>query len=266
MADPATALDPMEARILGWLDGSGMESFDRVLPELHALQFGRNAPYRAFCQSLGVGEHVAHWREVPPLPQEAFKHADLRTFPPAQTIRTFHTSGTTGEGYGRHHFRTLAIYEAAVLAGWHHAELPGEPYLVLAPHPDEAPHSSLSHMFAALAPRENFIAWGGNIDLLRLRDLSAPVCLLGTATASCGCLKLSARRASISLRIIGHGNRRATRAADVRSPGPSFTPCSRTNLASPETRSSMNTDDGVELPFYAKDLKGRTTAHRGRGP
>lgn len=171
----------MEARILGWINGTGAESLDQVLPELHAVQFSWNAPYRAFCQALGVGERITHWREIPPLPQEAFKHADLRAFPPEQTIGTFHTSGTTGEGCGRHHFRTLAIYEASILAGWHHAELPKAPYLVLAPHPDEAPHSSLSHMLATLAPKENFIAWGGNIDLSRLCDLATPVCLLGTA-------------------------------------------------------------------------------------
>ena len=126
-------------------------------------------------------EQVADWRQIPSVPQDAFKHADLRSFPPEETIKTFRTSGTTGEGFGQHHFRTLGVYEAAVREGWRHAGLPSGPFLVIAPHPDEAPHSSLSHMLATLAPREAFIAPGGEIDLDRLRTVTTSVCLLGTA-------------------------------------------------------------------------------------
>jgi hypothetical protein len=156
-------------------------SFGGLLLRLHAYQFRNNAPYRAFCQSAGVGESPENWRQIPCVPQEAFKHADLRSFPAEQTKKTFRTSGTTGEGYGQHHFRTLEVYEAAVREGWGQAGMPDGPFLVIAPHPDEAPHSSLSHMLGVLAPRENFIAPGGVIDLRRLRSVEEPVCLLGTA-------------------------------------------------------------------------------------
>jgi hypothetical protein len=122
-----------------------------------------------------------NWRQIPCVPQEAFKHADLRSFPAEQTKKTFRTSGTTGEGYGQHHFRTLEVYETAVREGWRQAGMPDGPFLVIAPHPDEAPYSSLSHMLGVLAPRENFIAPGGVIDLQRLQSVEEPVCLLGTA-------------------------------------------------------------------------------------
>jgi hypothetical protein len=105
----------------------------------------------------------------------------VRSFPAEETIKTFRTSGTTGEGYGQHHFRTLEVYEAAVREGWRQAGMPDGPFLVIAPHPDEAPYSSLSHMLGVLAPRENFIAPGGVIDLQRLQSVEEPVCLLGTA-------------------------------------------------------------------------------------
>jgi len=69
-----------------------------------------------------------------------------------------------------------------VREGWRRAGLPKGPFCVIAPHPEEAPHSSLSHMLATLAPREAFIASGGHLDIDRLTATTAePVCLLGTA-------------------------------------------------------------------------------------
>ncbi len=172
---------PLETMLLAWIRSPDTRSPGEVLPELHAFHFRRNAAYRAFCRNLGVPENVADWRQIPCVPQDAFKHADLRSFPAEETTKTFRTSGTTGEGFGQHHFRTLEIYEAAVREGWRHAGLPAGPFLVIAPHPAEAPHSSLSHMLATLAPREAFIAPGGEIDVDRLRAVTTSVCLLGTA-------------------------------------------------------------------------------------
>ncbi len=171
----------LEERVLRGITRPESEPLEMLLPDLHAFHFGHNAPYRAFCQSLGVDEGIAHWRSIPCVPQAAFKHSDLRAFPAKETAKTFRTSGTTGEGFGRHHFRTLAVYETAVREGWRRARLPAGPFLVMAPHPEEAPSSSLSHMLATLAPREAFVAPGGNIDVARLRDALGSVCLLGTA-------------------------------------------------------------------------------------
>jgi hypothetical protein len=181
MAGNHLSISDLEGRVSDYIKQPRPVEWDGLLRALHAWHFGVNAPYRAYCESLGVGHEVANWRGIPCVPQEAFKHADLRSFAEAETAKTFRTSGTTGEGYGQHHFRTLEIYETAVREGWRHAEMPAGPFLVLAPHPDEAPHSSLSHMLATLSPRENFIAPGGRIDLDRLREARDPVCLLGTA-------------------------------------------------------------------------------------
>jgi hypothetical protein len=172
------SLEKDACRAIRGEEGGG---FGDLLLGLHTYQFRNNAPYRAFCLSVAVGESPADWRQIPCLPQEAFKHADLRSFPATETVQTFRTSGTTGEGFGQHHFRTLEVYETAVREGWRRAGLSSGPFLVIAPHPEEAPHSSLSHMLAALAAKEDFIAPRGVIDLNRLRNLSVPVCLLGTA-------------------------------------------------------------------------------------
>jgi len=174
-------LAALEDRALRAITRPEDEPAEKLLPDLHSFHFRHNAPYRAFCQSLGVGGTVGIWRDVPAVPQAAFKTSDLRCFPAGETVKTFRTSGTTGEGFGQHHFRGLAIYEAAVREGWRRGGLPAGPFLVIAPHPEEAPHSSLSHMLGTLAPRETFIAPGGVIDLACLRVLDKPVCLLGTA-------------------------------------------------------------------------------------
>jgi hypothetical protein len=176
-----TAAADLEDRILAWIERKQPADFGETVLQLHAWQFRHNAPYRLFCETEGIAESVEHWRHVPCVPQEAFKHADLRSFPARETIKTFRTSGTTGEGFGQHHFRTLEIYQAAVREGWRHANMPTGPFLVIAPHPDEAPHSSLSHMLGVLAPREAFIAAGGTVDLTPLQAVQHPVCLLGTA-------------------------------------------------------------------------------------
>jgi hypothetical protein len=173
--------NPLETMLLAWIRQPGARPLGDILPELHHFHFRRNPPYRAFCEALGIGPRVGRWRDTPCVPQAAFKHADLRSFPAEETSKTFRTSGTTGEGFGQHHFRTLEIYETAVREGWRLAGLPDGPFLVIAPHPDEAPHSSLSHMFGTLARREDFIAAGGKINLSRLRAVQEPVCVLGTA-------------------------------------------------------------------------------------
>lgn len=171
----------LERRILRWIGDPATDSFEQVLPALHAFQFCHNVPYRVYCRSLGVGERVAGWREIPAVPQAAFKQTELRSFPAEEITKVFHTSGTSGEGFGRHLFRTLSVYEAAVREGWKLAGLAAGPFLVLAPHPDEAPHSSLSHMLATLAAPGDFIARGGVVEMERLPSVVEPVCLLGTS-------------------------------------------------------------------------------------
>jgi len=179
--------EALQSAVLRFI-GAGEGSFEELAPAIHAFQFRENAPYRRFCEMRGVGEKLDAWRQIPAVPQGAFKVSRLATFPPELTVREFRTSGTTGEGHGSHYFRDLTLYHAAVKAGWSRLQLEGLRTFSLTPSPAEAPHSSLSDMMGRLTDR--FYLQNGRLEEKRLRDDAAvsggrdePVLLLGTALA-----------------------------------------------------------------------------------
>lgn len=159
-------------------DGAG--DFCALALAVHAHQRGHCAPYAAYC---GTQPEPRHWREIPALPLSAFRQTAIRTFPAEDTIRTFRTSGTTGEGYGEHHFSTLELYRTAALRGWERAGLARERIFCLVPHPDDAPYSSLSAMAGWLAPRENFFAGEWDRLAAAVSREQGPIVLFGTALA-----------------------------------------------------------------------------------
>jgi len=167
------------------------EEFRVLALDIHSFQRRRNHAYARYCEQLGTPWILRDWREIPAVPQAAFKIAELRCFAAEDTQRTFQTSGTTGEGYGRHHFCSLALYHRAVVRGWEFFGLPQLPQIVLTQRPRAAPHSSLAEMMGALpGPSRFFIDDGGQLmtaDLVkRLQtqiDTKEPVMLLGTALA-----------------------------------------------------------------------------------
>src|SRR5262249_60843817 len=77
--------------------------FDRLAREVFARQYEACAPYRALCDRRGRGpSRVAHWSEIPAVPQAAFKSATLYS-DEAAAGRVFETSGTTVGRSGRHY-------------------------------------------------------------------------------------------------------------------------------------------------------------------
>jgi len=145
----------LEAGILAFLSGEARE-FGPLALEVHRFQRRWNAPYANFC---ATHPEPRDWREIPAVPQSAFKHF-LLSVAPENAAKVFHTSGTTGEGFGRHAMLNTQLYEAAVRAGWSRLGLARRPHLVLIPHPADAPHSSLSHMMSALEALSTEILWG----------------------------------------------------------------------------------------------------------
>ncbi len=123
----------------------------------------------------------ASWYEIPAIPLSAFRHVPIRCFAEAETIRSFRTSGTTGEGYGEHHFRTLELYRLAALSGWRHADLPRNNVFCLMPSAQESPHSSLSCMGSWLAPNERFFLGEWNRLMEAVLVEREPLVLFGTA-------------------------------------------------------------------------------------
>ncbi len=200
---PAVGYGVLEERILAALatgSTADEDSFAALALAIHGFQRSYNLPYARYCEALGSPDAPGSWRQIPAAPQQAFKRFALRTFTAEETLRTFRTSGTTGESRGSHHFRSLALYEASILQGWRRLGLPeGLPQLILTPAPADAPESSLAYMMGVLgkvAPdggQHYGLGAEGELqglDMARIAELLAawtlagqPVLLLGTALA-----------------------------------------------------------------------------------
>ena len=229
MAALATAqsCDPADR---GWVErGASLreqslpdEEFGALALELFQLQFERNHPYRKFCEHRGrTPPRVGAWSLIPAVPAAAFRDSALSCIPEPQRTQVFFSSGTTGHLPSRHfhHQASLAIYEASVVAWFkvhflpapalaglvpnsHEQSIAGPVFpgkvLALTPPPEQAPHSSLVHMFdtlrCALSWSEFLFSGsarpGGGwvVDYARVLELlqaaartNEPVMLLGTA-------------------------------------------------------------------------------------
>jgi hypothetical protein len=190
--DPLPDYCLLEARLYDAMrPGLRETEFNELAMEVHAFQCRWNGPYAAFATRR---PQPTRWQEIPAVPQSAFKNAALSCVPREQITHTFRTSGTTGERRGEHHFYNTGLYDASIVGGWRELRLPRLRQIILAPHPDEAPHSSLSHMFATLATESaGEQAWccddDGRLDLpwirsaLRRAEEGDSLILLGTALA-----------------------------------------------------------------------------------
>jgi len=159
------ALEPPHA-------GSCTIDFDSLALELFALQFKHNAAYRKICQARGVAPDIAEdWTRIPAVPTAAFKELELSCLPAAERTAVFHSSGTTEQRPSRHFHsaESLALY-AASLRPWFErhlvpdlkSEISNFKLIILTPPPEQAPHSSLVHMFETIrqqlgAPRSIFV-------------------------------------------------------------------------------------------------------------
>lgn len=202
-------------------DPAGHE-FSGLACGLFALQFAHVPPYHRLCAARGVTpDSLADWRQIPAVPTTAFKEFELTSLAPAERTAVFHSSGTTEHRPSRHFHcaESLAVYEASLLpwfarhllpraGGWQppaaaSAATAGDfkspaRFLCLAPPPEQAPHSSLVHMFAsvkrtfgtanscflATAGMDNEWSLGSSAAIAALREAEQsgqPLVLLGTA-------------------------------------------------------------------------------------
>ena len=107
----------------GWRPGTAWdeEELDRWARRAFSLQFRGNTPYRRYCEARGVAPaDVWGWRDVPPVPTEAFRVVDLVVGGRPDASLVFLTSGTTRgrSAQGRHLVRSPALYRAALRAGF----------------------------------------------------------------------------------------------------------------------------------------------------
>ena len=198
-----TAMD-LQRRVLD-LIGRGVDAatadaeFNELAQAVFAFQLAHNTVYRAYCEQLKLTpSSVPHWKKIPAVPTSAFKDFTIACFPVAEAVAEFHTSGTTADKSGKHFFKTLKLYDAAIRPNFAAHLLPDNtrlPMLVLTPSPEDAPHSSLAHMMGQVvvdfgAAGSGFYVERGTLCVERLvralreaEEARQPVFLLGTALA-----------------------------------------------------------------------------------
>ena len=206
----------LDEQVLAWIaEGATRpddeQRFARLALDLFRYQHANNAGYRRICDAFGVAaDAVRRWHDIPPVPTGAFKQARLATFPEAEDVRAFRSSGTTTGRPSVLHLDTLELYESSLLAtfGAHICpDVEKIDFTVLAPSGEAAPHSSLSWMFEIAARRWGrrtaFHPSGDGWEARALRDLDRarePVAVVGTAFAFVHLTDaLSARGARVEL-------------------------------------------------------------------
>jgi acyl-protein synthetase LuxE len=180
----------LEEEIFRFLQKPNQEKFEAVALKLYEHQKKQCLVYARYCESLEQSEPIDSWKKIPAVPQQAFKYSEIRSFPASQTAVEFRTSGTTGEGFGRHFLGSLRLYKAAVQKGWHYFRLPSNPFILLMQHPEKAAFSSLSRMGGILSNYRQdsfFVNHEGVVEVDRLRlflsNRTEPITLFGTALA-----------------------------------------------------------------------------------
>jgi hypothetical protein len=139
--------------------------FNALALELMRLQFQTNPVYLKFCEQKSRRDAggpsanpggITHWSEIPVLPVSAFKEMEVSSISSSERTTVFHSSGTTGQRPSRHfhHEKSLALYEASLLAFFKARVISRGSksnsqtnMLLLTPNGENAPNSSLAHMF-----------------------------------------------------------------------------------------------------------------------
>ena len=176
----------IESQILSFIDDEKNGDFDSLIIQAHLFQKENCKPLSKYCES--VCKEPESWRNIPPLPTEAFKDSKKKiiSFSDQQIDSTFLTSGTTGEMKGAHHFSNLKLYEKSIRTSWHNLQLPELPLICLTQSPIASPNSSLIHMLATLGGKFLINSNGhldhSTVDLI-IKKSNRPIILAGTALA-----------------------------------------------------------------------------------
>ncbi len=85
----------VQAMLAAGVDGAG-DGFEALALDIFALQYAGNAPYRAYCDAIGiVPDQVGAWQDIPAFPCESFKKELVTSFPFDQAVMAQLTGGTT---------------------------------------------------------------------------------------------------------------------------------------------------------------------------
>ena len=158
------------------------EKFNELALQIFNYQYHHCPPYRKLCESYRVNENsVKHWRQIPCVPTDAFKHAVFFTRESDTAAQVFMTSGTTsgGEKRGHNYLANERIYDIALLASFKYYCVPDNKALTIirmVPSKDDSPESSLSYMCEEVAAQ-----WGTADNVLAFKDGALDIDSLNSA-------------------------------------------------------------------------------------
>lgn len=179
-------------------DGCTDAQFDAMALRLFTHQYTCSEPYRRFCQRRGMTPRkVQGWRDIPPVPINAFKEVTLSCEPVQACERVFMTSGTTrAEVKGRHWHPTITVWDLSMRRNFAQRFMGGSerlPMAILFPPETELGNSSLARYLAQAvrefgAPGSGWFVTSQGMDGAGLRgrlreaqDLGEPFALLGAS-------------------------------------------------------------------------------------
>jgi phenylacetate-coenzyme A ligase PaaK-like adenylate-forming protein len=138
--------------LLNFIEGPPADdaTFNGMALRLFQHQYQHNLPFQKVCQQRGrTPRTVRDWRDIPPVPIQAFKDLTLSCVPPEQCERVFMTSGTTrADVRGKHHHPHLQVYDLSMRLNFQRHIMKGMDrmrVMVFFPSEDLMPHSSLAH-------------------------------------------------------------------------------------------------------------------------
>ncbi len=218
-------------RVLAFIDDPSEREFGALALAVFAHQYENCAPYRAYCVSRDRGPgSVIDWRDMPPVPVQAFREAELSCGPPQ---RVFLSTGTTVglDLRSRHVVPDLRLYHRSALAGLRRFLLPDVDSIdmvSLIPSVDEQPQSSLAQMVAwagdalaagdlVYAARSGELVFDVFVDGLRRSERDGrPLCIFTTTGALIRFLEFAAAQ-SLEFRL-PHGSRMMDTGGDKGAP------------------------------------------------
>ena len=169
-------------------------NFQEIALELFRYQYTNNELYRRFTDALHIApDRVTTLSQIPFLPISFFKTHRVTTGDWQNPAFVFESSGTTGEVPSRHFVKDAALYEAALMKGFHefYADIKDYAILALLPSYLERSNASLVHMARTWMERSGHAdngfylnEWEALSTVLRaLRDEDQPTILLGVTFA-----------------------------------------------------------------------------------
>lgn len=134
-------------------DSTNEKEFNDLSIQIFAYQYENNIPFRQFAVQQGTSPRTAKtWRDIPPVPINAFKSLFLSCCEPSSLGRTFMTSGTTQDGIkGKSYHPLLDVYDASMKKNFKERFLGDLDDLekikmgILFPDESSMPNSSLAH-------------------------------------------------------------------------------------------------------------------------